>query len=67
MTNILVGDMDSGIQCTLSRSAYDTKLCDTVKGCHPELPRQAWEMGLCKSHVVQQDQLQDPAPRSGQP
>ena len=31
------------------------------KGCHPEGPGQAWEVGLCETHNVQQGQVQGPA------
>ncbi|GAB0191027.1 hypothetical protein GRJ2_001568000 [Grus japonensis] len=41
--NIFVGNMDSGIECNLSKFANDTKMCNVVntlegKGCHPEGP-----------------------------
>ncbi|GAB0182468.1 mitochondrial enolase superfamily member 1 [Grus japonensis] len=37
--HIFVGNMDSRIECTLSKVADDTKLCDAGgKGCHPEGP-----------------------------
>lgn len=35
--------------------------------CHPERPGQAQEIGPWKSHVDQQEQMQDAAPGSGQP
>ena len=36
------------------------------KGCHPEGPGQAGEVGPCKPHEVQQGQAQGPAHQSGQ-
>jgi len=44
LCNILVGNMDRGIECTLSKFANDTKLCCQLadgKGWHPERPGQA--------------------------
>ncbi|PKU43420.1 rna-directed dna polymerase from mobile element jockey-like [Limosa lapponica baueri] len=68
---IIVGDMDSGIECNLSKFANDTKLCGAVntlegKWCHPEGPGQALEVGPCQHHEVQPGQVQGPAPGSGQ-
>ena len=36
------------------------------KGCHPEGPWQAWEVGLWEPHEVQQGQVRGPSPGSGQ-
>ena len=36
-------------------------------GCHPEGPGEAWEVGLCEPHELQQGQVQGPAHQSEQP
>ena len=47
---------------------HEAVWCDQhtgVKGYHPEGPGQAWEVGLCEPHEVQQGQVQGPAHGSG--
>lgn len=36
-------------------------------GYHPQGPGQAWEVGLCEPHEMQQVHVQGPAPGSGNP
>lgn len=59
-----------------TRSMFtDSSLCaaadtlqgrDAIQGCHPEGPGQAWELGLCKPHDVQQGEAQGSTPGSWQ-
>ena len=68
LINIFVGDMDSGIECTLSKSANEAKLScvvDTLEerdAIQKDLDRV--ERGLCNPQEVQQGQVQGPAPGS---
>jgi len=66
-----VSDMDSGVECTCSKFADNTKLCgvvDTPEGkddIQRDLDRlERW--ASAKPHEVQQNQVQGPAAGSGQ-
>jgi len=55
--NIFVSDVDSGIECTLSKFANDTKLCgaaDTLEGSDDiqKDPDRLERWGPCEPHEV---------------
>ena len=62
LCNILVGNMESGIECTFSKFADDTKLsgaADMLEGqdvIQRDLDR--LKMGLCQPHGAQRGQVQ---------
>jgi len=60
-----VNNIDSEIECTLSKFAEDARLsgaADTSEG-----PGQDQEIGLSELYEIQQGQVQGPAPGLGQP
>jgi len=67
--NIFVGDLDSGIEHTLSGFANDTKLSGVVNMLEGKGVIQgdldSLERWAC-ANIIQQSQVQGPAPGSGQ-
>ena len=47
--------------CLLTTTSCVVRRHTGGKGCHPEGPWQAWDVGPCKPHQVQQGQVQGPA------
>ncbi|KAJ7404194.1 hypothetical protein WISP_146867 [Willisornis vidua] len=66
--NTLPGDIDNGIECTLSTFDDDIKLCgaiNTLERRDASKRDLVWEVGPCEHHEVQQGQVRGPAPGSG--